>query len=165
MNWLDIIILTVAGVAALIGARAGLVRTLASVMGMALAILLASNFFREGSVVFDVLLNSENASNILGFLLIFVVVLVISAVVGSNMKRVVNFMMLGWIDLGGGLVLGVILAFAFISPILSMVDSFPVLGLNAIIAQSFLGSFLVEDFDVVLNSLKLLPDDLSQQLP
>jgi len=165
LNWLDIIILTVAGVSALVGARAGLVRALASVIGMALAILLASNFFREASTVFDVLLNSENASNILGFLLVFVVVLVISAIVGSNMRRVVNLMMLGWIDLGGGLVLGVILAFALISPILSMVDSFPILGLDAIIVQSFFGSFLVEDFDVVLNSLKLLPDDLSQQLP
>ena len=165
MNWLDIIILTVAGVAAFIGARAGLVRALSSVVGMALAILLASNFFREASAVFDVLLNSENASNILGFLLIFVVVLVISAIIGSNLRRVVNFMMLGWIDRGGGLVLGVILAFALISPVLSMVDSFPILGLDVIIVQSFFGSFLVDDFDVVLNSLKLLPDDLGQQFP
>lgn len=151
--------------AAFIGARAGLVRALSSVVGMALAILLASNFFREASAVFDVLLNSENASNILGFLLIFVVVLVISAIIGSNLRRVVNFMMLGWIDRGGGLVLGVILAFALISPVLSMVDSFPILGLDVIIVQSFFGSFLVDDFDVVLNSLKLLPDDLGQQFP
>lgn len=164
MNWLDIIILAVAGIAALMGLRIGLVRTVASVVGIAVAIVLAGQFFNEVAPVFDGLLDSENGANVLGFLLIFVVVLVISAIVGSTMRKVVNLMMLGWIDQGGGLVLGVLLSFALLSALLSVVDSFPVFGLDATISESVFGSFLVEDFDVVLKSLKLLPDDLTEKL-
>ena len=146
------------------GLRTGLVRTVVSVVGIAAAIVLASQFFSEAAPIFDGLLDSENGASVLGFLLIFVVVLVISAIVGSTVSKVANLMMLGWIDQGGGLVLGVLLSFTLLSALLSMVDSFPVLSLDATISESVFGSFLVEDFDVVLKGLKLLPDDLTEKL-
>ena len=146
------------------GLRTGLVRTVISVVGIAAAIVLASQFFSEAAPIFDGLLDSENGASVLGFLLIFVVVLVISAIVGSTVSKVANLMMLGWINQGGGLVLGVLLSFTLLSALLSMVDSFPVLSLDATISESVFGSFLVEDFDVVLKGLKLLPDDLTEKL-
>ncbi len=74
-------------------------------------------------------------------------------------------LMLGWVDKGGGLVVGILLSFALMSAVLSVVDSFPVLSLEETVAESTFGSFLVEDFSVILEAPKLLPDDLASDLP
>ena len=165
MNWLDIIILVIAGIAALIGWRIGLIRAVTSLVGIIVAIVLASQFFKEVAPLFEGVLDSENGANILGFLLIFVAVLIVTAVASTFVRSVINMLMLGWVDKGGGLVVGILLSFALMSAVLSVVDSFPVLSLEETVAESTFGSFLVEDFSVVLEAPKLLPDDLTSDLP
>ena len=165
MNWLDIVILVMTGVAALIGWRIGLVHTALSIVGIAVAIVLAGDFFQDVAPLFERIVDSENGANVLGFLLVFVVVLLAAAIVGAIVRKVLAKLMLGWIDAVGGLVLGAFLSLVLVSAVLSVVDSFPILDLEETIAESVIGSFLVEDFDVVLTAPELLPDDLTSKLP
>ena len=164
MNWLDIIILVIAGVAALIGWRIGLVHTALSIVGIAVAVVLAGDFFKDVAPLFEGAVDSENGANVLGFLLVFVVILLITAILGAIIRKVLTKLMLGWIDTVGGLVLGAFLSLALVSAVLSVVDSFPILDLEETIAESVIGSFLIEEFDVVLTAPKLLPDDLASKL-
>jgi len=164
MNWLDIAILVIAGTAALIGWRIGLVYIALSVVGIAAAVVLAGDLFKEVAPLFDGIVDNSNGANVLGFLVVFVAVLLATAIVGTIVRKMLKKAMLGWVDTAGGLILGLFLSLVLVSAVLAMVDSFPILDLERTIAESIIGSFLVEDFDVVLTVPKLLPDDLSSKL-
>ncbi len=164
MNWMDILILAFAGVAAIGGWGTGLVRMGVSLVGIVVAIVLARNYFADVAPVFDSFTDSPNAENVLGFLLVFLAVLAGTALLGTLLNKVMGVLMLGWANRLGGLVLGAFLAFSVASAVLSVVDSFPILDLEQTISDSALGTFLVEDFDVVLRAPNLLPDDLTAEL-
>jgi len=135
-----------------------------SLVGMIVAFVLAGQFFEVVAPLFEGLLNSENGANILGFLVIFGVVMMVTAVTWSFVRNLVRTLMLGWIDKGGGLVVGMVVSLAVLSAVFSLVDAFPILGLGEAISDSPFGTFLVEDFDVVLKAPRLLPDDFTTNL-
>ena len=165
MNWLDILILVFAGVAAIGGWAVGLVRVALSLVGIVVAIVLARNYFPDVASLFDGIIDNSNAENVLGFTVIFLLVLVVTVVLSSILNKMMGALMLGWANKLGGLVLGGFLAFCLASVMLSVVDSFPILNLEKVISASYLGEFLLEEFDVVLRAPNLLPDDLASELP
>mgnify|MGYP004413994677 CR=1 FL=1 len=72
--------------------------------------------------------------------------------------------MLGALDNVGGALFGIVLSIAFISSLLQMIDQFPIMGLNTTIEDSTIASFLVEDFDSVLETLNIVPENLSSKI-
>ena len=72
--------------------------------------------------------------------------------------------MLGWLDQMGGAILGVILAFTVLSTLLTVVDSFPILGMDESINDATLGRFLTDDFASLLRFPNLLPDDFRDKV-
>ena len=166
MNWLDILILVVTGVAALVGWRIGIIRVVISMVGIAVGIVLAGQFFSDAAPLFEDVLDSSNGANIAGFILIFVVVVLIAtAIVGSVIRKVAGILMLGLVDKGVGLLFGVLVAFSIFSAILSVIEANPVLSLEETIGDSTLGSFLVDDFDILLRGPSILPEDLNSAFP
>ena len=165
MNWLDILILVFAGIAAFGGWAVGLVRVALSLVGIVVAIVLARNYFPDAAQVFSGIIDNANAENFLGFVVIFLLVLVVTAVLSTLLNKMLGALMLGWANRMGGLLLGAFLAFCLVSVMLSVVNSFPILDLETTISESSLGLFLLEEFDVVLQAPNLLPDDLTSELP
>jgi len=72
--------------------------------------------------------------------------------------------MLGALDNVGGALVGFLLSIAFMSSLLQMIDQFPIMGLNNTIEDSSIASFLVEDFDRVLETLNIFPENLSSKI-
>ena len=72
--------------------------------------------------------------------------------------------MLGALDNVGGAPFGILLSIAFISSLLQMIDQFPIMGLNNTIEDSSIASFLVEDFDNVLETFNIVPENLSSKI-
>ena len=72
--------------------------------------------------------------------------------------------MLGALDNVGGALFGFVLSIAFISSLLQMIDQFPIMGLNNTIDDGSIASFLVEDFDSVLERLNIFPENLSSKI-
>ena len=69
-------------------------------------------------------------------------------------------MKLGWVDQLLGVSLALVITFAVGSALLSVVQSYPVGGLDGVIDGSVLGTFLADNFDTVLRGIRLVPKDL-----
>ena len=160
MNWLDIVVVAVAGIIALVGWRMGALRIAVTGVGVLVAIVLASRTHEKVEPLFSRFIDGRNGAEVAAFITIFVLVLIASVLASFLADTILRKLMLGWVDKAAGMVLGVIVVFAAGSAIFSAIQSYPVHGLDNTIDGSALGSFLADNFDTVLRGLKLVPDDL-----
>jgi membrane protein required for colicin V production len=136
LNWIDLLLLVVIGASVLTGLAAGFARV--GVGFVAMIVGLFCGFWFYGIVAAYVLdyVSSRAIANLIGFFVIFSVVLVIGAIVGRILAKFFKWAGLSWLDrlLGGtfGLVRGfviaagmvtVLLAFSPAPPPASVVDS------------------------------------------
>jgi uncharacterized membrane protein required for colicin V production len=152
-----------AGVAAFTGWSVGLIRMAMSLVGTVLAIVLASRLFDNAAPVFNGITDNDEAARILGFILVFLLVMAAAFIAGVMLKQMVKFFLLGPLDSLGGMVVGALLSMAAMAALLSLVEQNTVLGLNDTINDSMLGGFLVDEFDVALEKIKIMPGDLSER--
>ena len=152
------------GISIFIGWQTGLVKTLALLGGILLGIAVGSRYFSQSAKIIESFTDNDNASSVLGFLLIFLLVLISFFIFGSLLKKTIKILMLGALDNVGGALVGFLLSIAFMSSLLQMIDQFPIMGLNNTIADSSIASFLVEDFDRVLETLNIFPENLSSKI-
>ena len=160
MNWLDIVILTTGGFVALVGLGIGGLQIASMAAGSLVGIALSSRFHDQVSPVFSRFTDSDNGAEVAALVAIFVVVLIASVLAGTLVRGVFQKLTLGWLDKVVGMGLGVVVTFAVASAALSAIQSYPTLGMDETIAGSTLGSFLADEFDVVLRGLRFIPEDL-----
>ena len=160
MNWLDVVIVVVSGVAALLGWVTGGLYVAVTGVGVLVGITLASRQHERIAPLFSRFTDSQNGAEIIAFAVIFGLVLIASVIVSFLASTVLRKLMLGWADKVAGVALGIVLVFAAGSAIFSAIQSYPVYDLDDYIAGSALASFLADNFDVVLRGLKFIPDDL-----
>lgn len=149
MNWVDIAIIVYLAVSVLGGLMSGLIRSVLSLVGLVVGIVLASNFYQElaGLLTF---IHSENIANIVAFIIILGIVMIVAGIVGGVLRRILNVIKLGFIDkLGGaafGLLMGVLSAGAFLALVIKLTGT-------ALIADSSMARFLLDSFPVVMSFL------------
>ena len=165
MNWLDILLLVLTGLAGLLGWRIGIIRVVVTAVGIIVGILLAGRLFPSVAPIFIDMLDSGNGANVAAFVLVFIVALVTTALVGSLIKKISRFLMLDFVDKTTGLLFGALMALLVCSSILSMIEANPILDLEEPISESVLASFLVYDFNILLKLTKILPENLNPNLP
>lgn len=160
MNWLDIVILVAGGSVAMVGLAIGGLHIASMAVGSLVGIALSSRFHDQVSPVFNRFTDSENGAEVAALIAIFVVVLIASVLAGTLVRGVFQKLTLGWMDKVVGMGLGLVVTFAVGSAVLSAIQSYPTLGMEDAIAGSTLGSFLADEFDVVLRGLRFIPEDL-----
>lgn len=120
MNGLDLIILGVLSVGVVLGLRSGLIKQVASLVGLVLAFALGLRFMHDaGAVTVDSLGVSESLAPLLGFVLVFLVVQVavvavvklVEAIIGALKLSAVNRVLGGAM---GGLKAALVLSVAFL---------------------------------------------------
>jgi membrane protein required for colicin V production len=153
MNWLDIVILIVFIAAAFGGMMSGLIKSLFSLIGLILGVVLAGRFYAPLAENLGFISN-ENVAHIAAFIIIFVVVMIIAALLGVIITRVVSIMLLGWLNRLLGGVFGVLMAAIFIGAILAILAKFA--GAEGLVGDSALGPFLLDRIPIVLG---LLPEE------
>ena len=82
MNWLDIILLTIMVLTAIVGIFKGLVKQVIGLIAVVAGLILACLYYEQTALVFEKLVKNQLLSNFLGFLLIFIVVLIAGAILG-----------------------------------------------------------------------------------
>ena len=82
MNWLDYTLLAIMVVTAIVGIFKGFVRQVIGLIAVVAGLILACLYYEQTAGVFMTFVKSRLLSNFLGFLLIFVVVLIAGAVLG-----------------------------------------------------------------------------------
>lgn len=122
MNWVDIIIIVILAIGLGKGLANGFVRGLFGLAALVLGIMIAAaNYEQVAEILFSKLEVGAQGQAILGFLLVFVIVLILVSVVGRILSKALKLASLGWLDrLAGGL-LGVVMACMFTSVLLLLV--------------------------------------------
>jgi membrane protein required for colicin V production len=101
MNWVDIVIIIYLGISVLTGLMEGLIRTVLSVLGVIVGIILASHFYKQlGNIL--TFISNNNWANITAFIIILVAVMIVAAIIGLILRSVIKAIMLGWVDKVGG---------------------------------------------------------------
>ncbi len=122
MNWVDIIILIILATGLVKGLTNGFVRGLFGLAALVLGIVIAAgNYERVTEILFSRLDVGPQVQAILGFLLVFVIVLILVSVVGGIISRALKLASLGWLDRLAGGILGVVMACVFTGVVLLLV--------------------------------------------
>ena len=154
MNWVDIVIIIYLGLSIITGFMEGLIRTVLSIVGLIIGILLASHFYKQlGNIL--TFISNKNWANITAFIIILVGVMIIAAIIGLILRSIIKAIMLGWVDKVGGAAIGLILGALSISAILAIIMKYHPMD---VITNSAFAGFFLNKFPVVL---KFLPSEFS----
>ena len=154
MNWVDIVIIIYLCLSVLSGFMQGLIRTVLSIIGLIVGIILAAHFYKQlGDVV--TFISNKNVADVVAFIFILLVVMGIAALIAWFLRSLIKAIMLGWVDKIGGAVLGLILGALSISAILSIIAK---VSKTSLITDSKFAGFFLDKFPLIL---KFLPGDFS----
>ena len=164
MNWIDAIILVAWGLTALWGFSAGLVRIVIPLVAVIAGLAIASRVGEDVGTVFSGITDSENAQTVGGFILIFLGIFVISAIVSFWLGMVTRFLpMFGIINRVAGMAACIVIGFLLLSGVLTGVQKYSD-RVDDDINESALGTFLADNFDEVTRGVKLIPGDWDDEL-
>ena len=165
MNWIDIVILLVWGVTALWGFSSGLLKILVPFFSLVIGLALSSRIGDSVGKLFSGLTDNENAQAIAGFLLILVVLFVAGGIISFMASKVLGIIPLfGLVNSLSGIAVGLLVGFLLISGVLTAIQKFPIRDLDQTIDESKLGTFMADQFDVVVRGVKLIPGDWDDEL-
>lgn len=87
MNWLDIVLVLILAVTAVVGVFKGLVKQVIGLAAVVAGLVLASLYYDQTAGLFETFLKNRLLSDFLGFLLLFIVVLVAGALLGHLLTK------------------------------------------------------------------------------
>ncbi len=104
MNWLDLIFLLILLFTTVHGLFKGLIKEVASILGLILGILVAQQYYQLVSAKLSHLSVLQPYAWILAYLIIFTAVLLLVIILGKLLRTLLKIGMLGWLDkLAGGM--------------------------------------------------------------
>lgn len=129
MNWLDALLLLVILVSVVLGLRRGLVRVSIGLVATFAGIIAGLWFYAAGAALFRPFGAPRELANLLGFLVIFLIIVVAGLILSRILNTVFKAVGLGWLDwlLGGvfGLVRGVVIAMVLLTSMLAFYPGKP----------------------------------------
>jgi membrane protein required for colicin V production len=87
MNWLDYVLLAIIVVTAIVGIFKGFVRQVIGLVAVVAGLVLAVVYYQQTAGIFMGFVKNQLVSNFLGFLLIFVIVLIAGAILGHLVTK------------------------------------------------------------------------------
>ena len=153
MNWLDIVILIVIALFVFGGLKNGIIRTLVSLAGLVVGIVLAGRYYPLLAERLTFIPESSIA-NIAAFILILVIVLILTGILAAVLTQFAKAILLGWLNglLGG--IFGLFVGVTTISVLLAIWVKFR--GPSDFIQESRFAAVLLSYFPFILG---LLPSD------
>ena len=153
MNWLDIVLIILIGVATFIGLRKGIIKMALTLGGLVLGIFLAGRFYLPFSERLT-LISSPTWAKVAAFAIIFIGIMVLAAILAHFLEKVASAIMLGWANRLVGAILGFMVGAMFCGAFLAIWVKY--LGVTGAVADSRIAPVLLDQFPKVL---ALLPDE------
>jgi uncharacterized membrane protein required for colicin V production len=165
MNWIDIAILVVWGMTTLWGYSAGLLQILVPLVSLVIGMALSSRIGDSVGEIFSSFTDNENAQTVAGFVLIFGALFIVGGIISFVARRALGIIPLfGMVNSLAGMAVGLLVGFLLVSGVLTAVQKSPVRDLDVTIDESKLGTFMADQFDVVIRGVKLIPGDWDDEL-
>jgi membrane protein required for colicin V production len=166
MNHLDIIVLTIIGALFAFGLWKGLIKQLFSLAGILVGYVAALEFYEQSALYFSGL--DENVAKITGFILIFVICIILSSIIAAVVGKIVKFAELSWLNRVAGGLLGFVKGFLITGIIVLVLVAFlpsesrllrnsvmlPYMMTAAEMAEEFIPENIMNDFMKKLEELK-----------
>ncbi len=149
MNWLDIVIIVVIGIATFVGLKKGVVKAVLTLAGLIVGVILAGRYYVPLSEQLT-FISQDSVAKVVAFAIIFVGAMVVAALLAQFLKSAASVIMLGWANHLAGAIIGFALGAIFCGAILAIWVKF--LGAGAI-AESGIATFLLDRFPMVLTLL------------
>lgn len=153
MNWLDIVLIVVIGLATFIGFRKGIIRMALTLGGLVLGIFLAGRYYASFAEKLT-LISSPTWSKVAAFAIIFIGVMIVAAILARLLEKFASAILLGWVNRLVGAILGFIVGAMFCGAVLAIWSKY--LGVPGAMAASRIAPIILDYFPKVLG---LLPDE------
>ena len=115
--------------------------------------------------LFSVVTDNENAQSAAGFIAVFLILFIAGGVASFWLRMVLGIIpFFGSFNKLGGLIVGILVGFLLLSGILTGIQKFPIKDAQQTIDDSKLGSFLADNFDVVIRGIGLIPGNWDDEL-
>jgi len=132
---------------------------------VAVGLAIASRIAPTVGDLFSVVTDNENAQSAAGFIAVFLILFIAGGVVSFWLRMILGIIpFFGSFNKLGGLIVGVAVGFLLLSGILTGIQKFPIGDAEQTIDDSKLGSFLADNFDVVIRGIGLIPGEWDDEL-
>jgi len=122
----DIVAVAVIGFFAFNGLRKGLISELFKIIGVIAGLIIGlQTISTSAALVHRTFSMGTNGEKALGFIIVFIGVMVISLLVAHFVKNIFKWVMLGWLDRSGGLILGGVKGALIISSVIPLISLMP----------------------------------------
>ncbi len=156
MNWLDVLVVATIAWFTFSAFWAGVIREVVTIIGVALGIVLAGLFYQDLADDVKLVVDADNASHIIAFLLIFGACALAGQLAAMVLKQTAALLMLGTFDHLFGAVFGLVKGVVVVEILMIVFVTFPALGLRETIDESMFGPLLLNGIPFLL---KVLPSE------
>jgi membrane protein required for colicin V production len=159
MNPLDVLVIIVLGFCLVRGIFRGLVKEVSSIVGVLAGFYAAYTYYHFPGELLSKWISNPGYRNILGFLLIFLTVLVIVGVMGILIKYVLKIAFLGWLDRVFGAGFAMIKGILIVAVIILLLTTFLPTG-APLVAESLLSPYVMRVSQVMI---KIVPEEMKTE--
>ncbi|MFC2018281.1 CvpA family protein [Chloroflexota bacterium] len=117
MNWVDIVIIVAALIGAYMGWRHGLIRTVFTLVGLIIGVVLAGQWSDGLTEVLSP--SGAQWAYLTSFAIIVIIVVIIANICGKILQTFFKLIMMGWLDSIGGIIFGVLLGALLMAAVLT----------------------------------------------
>ncbi|MDH5186776.1 MAG: CvpA family protein [candidate division WOR-3 bacterium] len=120
----NLVIIVVIAIFVIFGLRQGFIRWLAVTLGIVIGFWMASQKYFVLEKLFGRIFHSQYQAQVVGFILVFLVFFFILVLLGYLLRKIMNLVMLGWLDRLLGGIFGLINGLVFVWLLLALIVSF-----------------------------------------
>jgi membrane protein required for colicin V production len=153
MNWLDIVIIVMLAISVFSGLSTGLIKSVLSLAGVIVGVVLAGRFYVDLAERLA-FIPQDSVAKVAAFAIIVIAAMIVAAILGTILTKVVSAITLGWVNRLGGAVFGLVMGAVFVGAALALWVKF--IGSTGVVSESSLAKMLLQYFPAVL---ALLPGD------
>lgn len=147
MNAVDISIIVVSLIAAVSGLRQGLVKTVLTIAGLVVGVMMAGRYYERLAALISP--SGADWVKILAYVIVVGVVSLVGSLAGLVVSRIVGAFLLGWLDRLLGALLGLAIGGLFSAAILIVISMY-IPGARGAIFQSKLAPIVMEKIPLLL---------------
>ncbi|MBI3650572.1 MAG: CvpA family protein [Acidobacteria bacterium] len=136
MNILDYVVLIVVLISTAFGALKGILKSLLSLASMIIGLIVAAYGYPYAAGLVKGFVTSERTANLLGFIFIFLLIIIAGSLLSRKLRGVLKRAKLDWVDHALGAAFGFLRAWLFCSVLYLALTAFPV-RLQAVEKASF----------------------------
>lgn len=120
MSIFDVVLIPVFVIGALLGLKWNLVQSVLNFLGVYVSLLIGAQFADNVVERFTDDIENESVTTAIGYVVIFLGVLIVSQIVGKTIRATMSIVVLNWVDKAGGVVVGALMGAILVTGVVTV---------------------------------------------